>query len=389
MKRFLLFIQSALLLLGLQSCIKDEALSPECDIVSVDAQWLSDHQSILVGNPLINEDIRKVSFTLEAGADRSALNPKFNLTPGASITAQVDGQQVAANGIVRDFNTPQTYTTHSQDGQWSKDYTVDFSYFVGLGNMNFDHYRLDASNRYYVWHEVDATNTSREWWSSGNGGYTKVGIAKTPFEFPTSPLTDSEMGAAVKLTTRYTGSFGDLVKMPIAAGSLFIGTFDDKLAMKKPRKATQFGLPILAKVPVKLEGYYKYTAGDVYTDKFKNVCSERRDTADIYAVVYEADPNNFVALDGDDVLTSERIVMMARIDNPGEPQTWTYFSEPFKFKNGYTALDPNRLSLKGYGLAIVATSSRQGAYFEGAADNPKTGDKGSVLYISQLKVVYE
>ena len=73
--------------------------------------------------------------------------------------------------------------------------------------------------------------------------------------------------------------------------------------------------------------------------------------------------------------------MMARIDNPGEPTEWTHFSEPFKFKNGHTAIDPNRLALKGYAIAVVATSSRQGAYFEGAV--------GSTLDISQFRLVYE
>lgn len=151
--------------------------------------------------------------------------------------------------------------------------------------------------------------------------------------------------------------------------------------MKRPREATAFGLQVLAKVPKSLEGYYRYTVGETFTDKYKKVCPERRDTADIYAVVYECDPNNFVALNGDDVLTSDRIVMMARIDNPGEPTEWTHFSEPFKFKNGHTAIDPNRLALKGYAIAVVATSSRQGAYFEGAV--------GSTLDISQFRLVYE
>ena len=178
--------------------------------------------------------------------------------------------------------------------------------------------------------------------------------------------------------------------MPIAAGSLFIGTFDTKIAMKRPREATAFGLQVLKPNarPKSLEGWYKYTAGDMMTDINKKEHPELRDTADIYAVVYEVDPNHFEALNGDDVLTSERIVMMARIDNPGEPAQWKPFNEPFKLKPG-KSFDLSRLTSYGYAIAVVATSSRQGAYFEGAADDPKKGYKGSVLDISHLRVVYE
>lgn len=387
MKRFLLFIQAAVLLFTLQSCIQDEDLNAECDIEGVDPTWLGEHPGMVIGNPLVNQEKRTIDFTLEKGVDRTALNPRFLLSDAATITAEVDGQTVNGNGITRNFKTPQTYTTHSQDGKWQKDYTVSFGYFNGLAAMNFDHYQLDANNKYYIWNEVEAKEDESEpdkplnWWASGNGGYVMVGIAKTPLAFPTAPFTDDALGACVRLQTCRTGSFGDMVKMPIAAGSLFIGTFDNKIAMKRPREATAFGLQVLAKVPKSLEGYYRYTVGETFTDKYKKVCPERRDTADIYAVVYECDPNNFVALNGDDVLTSDRIVMMARIDNPGEPTEWTHFSEPFKFKNGHTAIDPNRLALKGYAIAVVATSSRQGAYFEGAV--------GSTLDISQFRLVYE
>ena len=102
--------------------------------------------------------------------------------------------------------------------------------------------------------------------------------------------------------------------------------------------------------------------------------------ADIYAVVYEVDPNNFKPLNGNDVLTSDRIVLMARIDNPGEPQDWTDFREEFKPVNG-KSFELNRLAEDGYAIAVVATSSREGAYFKGAI--------GSTLRIKHLRVVYE
>lgn len=80
------------------------------------------------------------------------------------------------------------------------------------------------------------------------------------------------------------------------------------------------------------------------------------------------------------MLTSDRIVMMARIENPGEPAEWTYFKEPFKLRPG-KQFSEDQLSRDGYAIAVVCTSSRQGAYFEGAV--------GSVLYVDELRVIWE
>ena len=98
----------------------------------------------------------------------------------------------------------------------------------------------------------------------------------------------------------------------------------------------------------------------MFTDKNKQVCPERHDTADIYAVVYEVDPSNFVPLNGDNVLSSDRIVMVARIDNPGEPAEWTHFEEPFRLMPG-KQFDKQRMSNDGYAITVVCTSSGQGA----------------------------
>ena len=87
-----------------------------------------------------------------------------------------------------------------------------------------------------------------------------------------------------------------------------------------------------------------------------------------------------MALNGDEVLSSPRIVMMARINNPGEPQEWEEFYVPFKSFEG-RSIDMERLKRGEYAIAVVATSSRQGAYFEGAI--------GSVLWVDELRVVWQ
>lgn len=393
MKRIILFMQAALLLCTLNSCIQDEPLNAECDITGVDTLWLQQNRSLIKGNPRI--DNNRVSFTVPYDADRSALAPKFYLTPGARLTAMVDGVEVAdANGMTRDFNTPQTYTAHSQDGQWSKSYEVTFESEAPIEKLDFENFELDPSGRYQVWFEMDANDASnprRNYWASGNPGYNLTGFGSSPEVFPTTAAEGGVSGKCIKLETKDTGTYGmnTRPKMPIAAGNLFIGEFELSKASRYPRKATKFGLPLVRKKPVKLEGYYKYKAGAKFTDAKKKVQPTMHDTADIYAVVYEIDPDNFVPLDGDNILTASNIALMARIDKPAEfegdmselaASDWVHFSEPFKPMNG-KEFDAERLARGGYAIAIVMTSSRQGAYFEGAI--------GSTLYVDQLRVVYE
>ena len=393
MKRIILFIQAALLLCTLDSCIQDEPLNAECDITGVDTLWLQQNRNLIKGNPRI--DNNRVTFTVPYDADRSALAPKFYLTPGARLTAMVDGVEVAdANGMTRDFNTPQTYTTHSEDGQWSKSYEVSFESEAPIEKLDFENFELDPSGRYQVWFEMDANDASnprRNYWASGNPGYNLTGLGSSPGVFPTTAAEGGVSGKCIKLETKDTGTYGMSTrpKMPIAAGNLFIGEFELSKASRLPRKATKFGLPLVRKKPVTLEGYYKYKAGANFTDAKKKVQPTMHDTADIYAVVYEIDPDNFVPLDGDNILTASNIALMARIDKPAEFEgdmselaaaDWVHFSEPFKPMNG-KEFDAERLARGGYAIAIVMTSSRQGAYFEGAI--------GSTLYVDQLRVVYE
>lgn len=386
----------------LNSCIQDEPLNAECDITGVDETWLQEHRNILSTDP--NIENQRVTFTLaNRNIDRSAFDPKFTLTPGAHITANIDGKEVEGNGIIRNFNNPQTYTTHSQDGAWKKDYEVMFSYppiITEEWNLGFESFELDPSRRFYEWFEMDAATGERNnIWSSGNPGYDltrdNIGIQ----EYPTVAIDNGVQGKGLKLTTRATG--WNMMKMPIAAGNLFIGTFNaSKAAMGQTQalQATQFGLPLVTKKPLRLEGYYKYKAGEDFTNANFKVQPTLHDTADIYAVVYEiasksemeADPTKkFVALNGKDVLNSKRIVLLARIDKPVEFQgnienleesEWIHFSEEFKPMNG-KEFSLERMADRGYAIAVVMTSSREGAYFKGAV--------GSTLYVDEIKIINE
>ena len=152
------------------------------------------------------------------------------------------------------------------------------------------------------------------------------------------------------------------------------------IAMSKPLRATRFGLQLVGGRPLYFEGYYTYTPGDLYTDENQVPHPEVRDTCSIYSVLYEVEPDNVVPLYGDDVLTSPRIVAVARLADPGEPTEWTHFRLPFVMQPGKT-FSEERLRRDGYAIAIVASASQDGDYFRGAV--------GSELCIDELRIVWE
>ncbi len=376
-KKITLFLALPMFLFA--SCIQDEAPNAECDILAFEETWLQENKDIIIGTPIVEND--RVSVLLKMGTDRTALNPSFVLTQGATLTmVAADGKEVEANGVARNFSTPQIYITHSEDGAWSKEYKVAFVYPNMLKTLSFEHFAFDGGhNKYYRWVEL-ADADSLNYWTSGNAGFAFTGRGTTPSDYPTSVSENGVNGKCVKLTTRDTGMFGKLAGMPIAAGNIFIGEFDSENAMKKPLEATRFGLQLVANKPSKITGWYKYTPGEVFTDKKKNEVPDRSDACSIYSVLFEVDPENFVPLDGSNVLSSERVVMVAQLENPGEPDDWQSFDIPYKLRDGKT-FDLERLANNGYAITVVASSSKGGDYFEGAV--------GSTLYIDEFTIAWE
>lgn len=126
------------------SCIRQEPLNAECDIVSVSLPG-----DVLNRQPLIENN--KVTLIVKNDVSLIALAPEFELTPGATIEP--------ASGTVRNFLVPQTYTVTSQDGEWSKEYTVvvERNNTINL-NYSFEHVKvataLGGACQYDVFYEV-------------------------------------------------------------------------------------------------------------------------------------------------------------------------------------------------------------------------------------------
>lgn len=367
--------------LSLTSCFKEEPLNNEADIeqayIHVDNPTdLFFHASDTLVNVLSTENT--VTFKIRLGSDCSSLSPYFKLTEGATISPE--------NGSTHDFSDePVLYTVTSQDKQWQRTYKVMFmedERTIGdTIKYDFENFKLNEAEvladagRYYEWYDTNTKGQEIKNWVSGNEGFALTSEAG-PYEFPTVP-TEGYDGQGVKLTTLDTGELGAMVGKPLAAGNLFIGKFEGESALLDAMKATQFGKPFDRK-PVIFKGMYKYTAGKNFQDENQNIIEGRKDKASIYAVLYKNhdDAGNPIVLYGDNVRTSPQIVAFADIKNVEETDQWTEFETVFDY---YQDIDLKTLEDRGYSLAIVFSSSEDGASFRGAI--------GSTLCIDQVRII--
>lgn len=369
---FVKLLLMALLPLAFSSCIKDEALNAEADILACTLD-----KDILIREPVVtNSEIRFYVNAWER--DLTQIAPTFALTEGATIEP--------ANGTVRDFTQPQTYVVTSEDGASKKTYTVSFIYGNFASDYHFESVRFyqyqdpwnpsaPAKSLFHIFY--DQTTEGKEFtWSSGNAGFMVLNQSSPAADYPTSQSEDGYIGKCAKLVTRSAGALGALFGAPLAAGNLFTGDF--QMNMQDMAKSTKFGLPFY-KTPIRLSGYYKYEAGAKYINKNSVEQVGKKDIYDIYAVLYEV-TDTVPHLDGTNIKTHENIVMIAQVENRQEATSWTPFSADFKLVDGKT-IDASKLANGKYNLAIVLSSSEGGAYFNGAV--------GSTLYVDELNLYYE
>ena len=115
-----IIVLSGLMMVLTTSCFGDEPANCEADIEAA---------ILHVNNPesffyQLTDSLQHVMstdtaivFTVKGNADVTALSPRFTLTPGATISP--------ANGSTHDFsNGPVKYVVTSEDGKWTRCYTV-------------------------------------------------------------------------------------------------------------------------------------------------------------------------------------------------------------------------------------------------------------------------
>lgn len=389
--RFIVAALSMSCITTLSSCFKEEPLNAECDIeqayIHADNKFLL---NLLFTNPsdtLVNvqSDQTNIEFTMRPFAALTKQAPIFRLTPGATISPE--------SGSLQDFSKgPVTYTVTSEDKQWSRTYQVRIKkgQTTMPNEIEFEFEDAYLSKGYYNWQE-NWNGDILDIWATGNSGFNISNPSAKPEKYPTVMIEDGYKGKGVKLTTQRTSKLADKVHKPIAAGNLFIGQFDATDALLgDAMKATKFGHPFsFSAKPAKLEGWYKYQAGEKFTDKNMKELN-RHDYGTIYAVLYENidEKGNAVLLYGDNVQTSKQIVALALVgethdDNGkvaiGNTPEWHHFSVDFDYQSYGKTIDPVKLKNGGYSLAIVCSSSSDGANFLGA--------ERSTLWIDSFKLI--
>lgn len=389
-KLFALFLAC----MAFTSCIQEEPLNSECDIEAC---------RVVMDDPLAvfyaeSDAVKSVSsvdsvitFFIRKTISREQLKAmviSLQITPGATIVPEA--------GSVQDFSGKGTYyTVTSENGRWSRTYLVRFLPKDSLNpKFGFEDVELEPNKqKYYQWFAFDNNGVRQDLWATGNSGFALSKSSAKPMEYPTIPWDDvvtTDMNGqptmsvkSVKLETCDTGGFGAMVNMRLAAGNLFLGTFDTANALVDAMAATRFGVPV-NRFPLRLRGYYKFKPGERFQDRAGKTV-DRVDAPDAYAVLYRNTDKdgNSVILKGDDVLTHANIVALARVEKflhtgvePGDP--WKYFDLELQYKE-----DKNYelAEYYGYNLTVVFSSSVKGAEFEGAV--------GSVLLVDEAEIVFE
>lgn len=379
--------------LFLFSCERGELLNSEADIISVTLPVMPD--SLKVGAPRVtNTRVRVPHLAITPGTEAALhevlkdLQPEFELTPGATIDNVTDA---STRG---DFNHPQYFLVTSEDRQWQK--TYEFTFFRNLFYktlFSFEHFETFSSSKpYYIFFEMDEDLGKQEVWSSGNAGFAITAGSAGGDEYPTAMTQSGYAGNAAKLVTCSTGTLGAMMGKPIAAGNLFLGNFDMTAAMQPgdgALKATKFGVPTVMDEPAELTFWAKYQAGSEYKDVNGNVL-DVTDRPEIYAVLYEPERDakgSRVLLDGTNVKTASNIICIADMTAEQaetlrvadiENDEYVQVTVPFVTREGKT-FDKTKQNNGEYNLALVFSSSANGAAFEGAV--------GSTLYVDEVEIV--
>lgn len=373
--------QLTLLLCGsfaMCACIQDEALNSEA---AIDGCSGADVQL-----STINANEKMVDVFVHRGANLAKQQLIFTLPQGATIKPNEIRDEDYGN--LYDFTGAEAsrqFTVTSENKQFQPVYTVKIRPTELPTFYRFEDLIVANNTPYNIFYEFTPGSSQGVsqvlQWSSGNPGFALTGMADGSSDYPTMQVDNGYRGRCVKLETKDTGSFGAMVRMYIAAGNLFVGNFDVTKALAGQEgalKATTFGFQFYKK-PIALKGYYKYKAGDVYSENGKPT-SGNKDICDIYAVMYEADDNSFM-LDGTNAKSSDKIIYLAQIgDAAKETDEWTEFNLSFEQQNG-KSLDPEKLQKGKYKLGIVFSSSIDGAYFKGAV--------GSTLCVDEVKLICE
>lgn len=218
--------------------------------------------------------------------------------------------------------------------------------YVEIPNLNFDTWSQNGKNWYP---NADASNS---YWSTGNEGVTLGGNSNSV------GVSDSYSGLAAQLQTVEVTMFV-FVKVK-AAGNIFIGSY--KTNAQDPASSVTFGRDYSGARPTKLSGYFKYQPGATMSDG--SVPSEKleKDECDIYIQLWS----------GGETIGEGHFITNETVSE------YTHFEIPIEYT--VTNKRPDK-------IAIVATSSRYGGYFDGMNVIGQLAI-GSTLWVDDFELSY-
>lgn len=368
-KKIYLFL---LLSLFFYSCIKDEGPDREADIIEFTVE---NDPNVIFTRVVFQNGIHQVQITVvdTAGYANKIITPIIEISKGATIKPQ-SGEAIQ----LKDYKA--SYEVTAEDGN-VKHYEVVVTPPILL--YDFNKWTTATSNGF----EYDVYDNSR--WTNANKGVSFRFVKGR--EFPTRKTTDciSKPYAVLLETIEGLRSETFILDIPLYAGNMYTGSFVTTLS--DPISSAKFGQPYLKEEgkPVRFAGYFKYLPGDEFTAcevineggrKRNNVYIDpnRNDECDIYAVLFKVDKSedvNKVFLNANTVQTSENIVARAELNDQGARPMWSKFDIPFEYT------EELNYDLYNYKLAIVMSSSKRGAFYEGAI--------GSKLFIDDIEIVTE
>lgn len=217
--------------------------------------------------------------------------------------------------------------------------------YVEIPNLNFDTWRQKGKNWYP---NADASNS---YWSTGNEGVTLGGNSNSV------GVSDSYSGLAAQLQTVQVKV---LIVKVTAAGNIFIGNY--KTNTSNPASSVSFGRDYTGARPTKLSGYFKYQPGATMSDG--SVPSEKleKDECDIYIQLWS----------GGETIGEGHFITNETVSE------YTHFEIPIEYT--VTNKRPDK-------IAIVATSSRYGGYFDGMNVIGQLAI-GSTLWVDDFELSY-
>lgn len=379
MKKLLVQLPLLTLILCLNSCIKDEEANKECDILKAWVDGEEFKQYFTDANQMVREVSTGESEIVFKVRSTVSLPKQLPLSLEITDKATVE----PASGTPQDFTQgPVTYTVTSEDGQWKRQYRVVFQKALLPNKFSFEQVstseKTQSESYYHEFYVNDELGERHNIWATGNPGFALTTSGSQPEVFPSYSIDNGYQGKGVCMQTVSTGSLGEWMQKPIAAGNLFLGRFVVENVLITPLKATQFGIPV-NREPVRITGYYKYSPGKKFTNKNMKEVPGKTDEASIYAVFYrnKDEQGNSFYLHGDDVLTSPQIVKTARVASVPPTDQWTPFEMFFEGQD----VDKEKLKNNEYNLTIVFSSSKDGDLFEGAI--------GSTLYIDEVELSFK